>query len=51
MWKNYDNTDWDNWEYDENDDWMWGDNKDEDTIIVKDGNWNILQGDNLGNNS
>jgi len=44
MAKDYDNTDWDNWEYDPNDDWTWTSSSDEDeTIVVKDANWNILQ--------
>ena len=39
-----DNTDWDNWEYDPNDDWTWAVSQDdEEQIIVKDANWNILQ--------
>jgi len=45
MIKDYGDTDWDNWTYDENDDgtsknWK---NDDEETIIVKDANWAILQ--------
>jgi len=43
MWKDYNNTDWDNWEYDPNDDWTWASNQDEQQIVVKDANWNILQ--------
>lgn len=42
MWKDYQETDWDNWSYDENDDGMWISKEDE-KIIVKDSNWNILQ--------
>ena len=38
-----DNTDWDNWEYDPNDDGTWAVQDEEETIIVKDANWNILQ--------
>ena len=37
-----DNTDWDNWEYDPNDDGTWN-IQDEEQIVVKDANWNILQ--------
>ena len=45
MWKDYwDDIDWDNWEYDPNDDGTTPvQNDDEDTIIVKDANWNILK--------
>ncbi len=39
-----DTTDWDNWEYDPNDDGTQAvSNDDENQIIVKDANWNILQ--------
>jgi len=45
MWKNYwDDIDWDNWEYDPNDDGTWiTQDEQEDEIIVKDANWNILK--------
>jgi protein PhnA len=45
MWKEYwDDIDWDNWEYDPNDDGTsTTSNEDEDTIVVKDANWNILK--------
>jgi alkylphosphonate utilization operon protein PhnA len=43
MAQNYDNTDWDNWEYDPNDDGTWSSNQNEEKIIQKDANWNILQ--------
>ena len=48
MWKDYDNTDWDNWEYDENDDETSPqpsplEEREQENIIVKDWNWNILQ--------
>jgi len=41
MVKDDKNIDWDNWEYDPNDDWTitWEDEE----IIVKDANWNILK--------
>ncbi len=39
MWRDYQDVDWDNWTYDENDDGMW---VQEEEIIVKDANWNIL---------
>lgn len=45
MAKDYEEIDWDNWEYDENDDWTWSSVKkddDEDELIFKDANWNIL---------
>jgi len=42
MWKDYDNTDWDNWEYDENSDWMWNGKQDDNVLVIKDANWNIL---------
>lgn len=43
MSKDYwDNIDWDNWEYDPNDDGMWT-NSQEEEIVVKDANWNILE--------
>ena len=48
MWKDYDNTDWDNWEYDENEDWIWSSKQEDESIIVKDGNWNTLvEGDSV----
>lgn len=42
MWNDYEETDWDNWEYNPDDD---GTNVQEieETIIVKDANWNILK--------
>jgi len=45
MWKDYKKVDWDNWEYNENDDWT--DNSqfpqdEEENLIFKDANWNIL---------
>ena len=40
-WEN--TTDWDNWEYDPNDDGTWTKSEDEEQIIVKDANGNILQ--------
>lgn len=44
MWKEYDNTDWDNWEYNPNDDGAWSStSSEEEQIIVKDSNWNILK--------
>jgi protein PhnA len=45
MSKTYgDDIDWENWEYDPNDDWTWTSaNDDEEVIVVKDANWNILQ--------
>jgi alkylphosphonate utilization operon protein PhnA len=43
MWKDYDNTKWDNWEYNPNDDWTWDSSQDEQQIVVKDANWNVLQ--------
>lgn len=49
MWKEYkknDEVDWDNWEYDENDNEgsvkSMGKDDDE-SIIIKDANWNILK--------
>ena len=46
MAKNYgDDIDWDNWEYDPNDDGTWKStvwNNDEEQLIFKDANWNIL---------
>ena len=47
MWKDWkDNTDWDNWEYNPDDDWTWMLNEEE--IVVKDANWNILkEGDSV----
>ena len=42
MAKDYDNTNWDNWEYYENDDGSWKSSQDEENIIFKDANWNIL---------
>ena len=48
MWKDYDNTDWDNWKYDENEDWIWSSKQEDESIIVKDGNWNTLvEGDSV----
>jgi protein PhnA len=41
MWKDYKETDWDNWEYDPNDDGT-GSSTQEEEMIVKDANWNIL---------
>jgi len=38
-----DNTDWDNWEWNPDDDGTWTNTEDEEEIIVKDANWNILQ--------
>jgi len=40
-----DNTDWDNWEYDPNDDGTGSSasQDEEETLIVKDANWNILK--------
>ena len=48
MAKNWqDNTDWDNWEWDPNDDGTWSSIQEEE-IIVKDANWNILkEGDSV----
>ncbi len=46
MWKDYEELDWDNWEYDENDDGSGTpvrSQDEEEKIIVKDCNWNILQ--------
>ena len=44
MSKTYgDDIDWDNWSYDENDDWTWTTTWDDEEIVVKDANWNILQ--------
>lgn len=47
MWKDFeDEMDWDNWSYDDNDDWTWQWKKsqnDDEEIVVKDANWNILQ--------
>lgn len=43
MWKDFEEVDWDNWTYDENDDWTWWAKNDEEDIIVKDANWNILK--------
>jgi len=37
-----DNIDWDNWEWDPNDDGTWVSDEEE-QIVVKDANWNILQ--------
>ncbi len=37
MWRDYQEEDWDNWSYDDNQTW-WH----EDTIIVKDANWQVL---------
>lgn len=42
MGKEYQDVDWDNWSYDENDDGMWTIPQEEE-IVVKDANWNILQ--------
>ena len=46
MTKNYgDDIDWDNWEYDPNDDGTWSTsvkNDEEEQLIFKDANWNIL---------
>jgi len=42
MAKDYNEIDWDNWSYDENDDWKWFSWDEEEVIIVKDANWNIL---------
>ncbi len=42
MWKDYKDIDWDNWEYDPNDDGTWVSDEEE-QLIVKDANWNILQ--------
>lgn len=41
MWRDYQEQDWDNWSYDE--DWTtdWT-TQNEDKIITKDSNWNIL---------
>ena len=44
MWKAWeDNTDWDNWEYDPDDDGTESSSQDEEQIVIKDANWNILQ--------
>ena len=46
MWKAYwDDIDWENWSFDENDDWTWAwsSTGDDEDIVVKDANWNILQ--------
>ena len=47
MWKDFeDEYDWDNWSYDDSDDWsfIWETSKkDDEEMIVKDANWNILQ--------
>ena len=45
MARDYEEIDWDNWEYDPNDDGTWTSttNNEEEQIIVKDANWNILQ--------
>lgn len=41
MGKDYNDVDWDNWSYDENGNSISNDNEEE--IIVKDANWNILK--------
>jgi len=43
MWRDYQETDWDNWEYNENDDGT-ETNDDNNELIIKDANWNILKG-------
>lgn len=44
MWKDYEEVDWDNWSYDENDDGTkTGTASDDEQMVVKDANWNILQ--------
>jgi len=43
MAKDYQDVDWDNWEYDPNDDGTWSYSSDEENIVVKDANGNILE--------
>ena len=46
MWKDYQEIDWENGEYDENGEWVnydVQDEEEEETFVVKDANWNILQ--------
>ncbi len=42
MWKDYKKTDWDNWEYNPNNDGTEDSKQNEDEMIVKDANGNIL---------